>query len=79
MAQAAGKTPFRLADDITTGWRRFVTDHQVTVIVTTINSQRVFHSQAKVNRAGASPLLPDLTVRKSLGDAGGIDDICESQ
>ena len=69
--QAAGKTPLQLAADITTGLKKFVTDPQVTVIVTTINSQRVF-ILGEVNRAGAYPLLPDMTVLQALSSAGGF-------
>jgi len=69
--QAAGKTPLQLAADITTGLKKFVTDPQVTVIVTTINSQRVY-ILGEVNRAGAYPLLPDMTVLQALSSAGGF-------
>jgi polysaccharide export outer membrane protein len=69
--QAAGKTPLQLAADITTGLKKFVTDPQVTVIVTTINSQRVF-ILGEVNRAGAYPLLPNMTVLQALSSAGGF-------
>jgi polysaccharide export outer membrane protein len=69
--QAAGKTPLQLAADITAGLKKFVTDPQVTVIVTTINSQRVF-ILGEVNRAGAYPLLPDMTVLQALSSAGGF-------
>lgn len=55
--QAAGLTPTQLADQITTSLKKFVTDPQVTVIVTQINSQRVY-ILGEVNRAGAYPLLP---------------------
>src|SRR5215469_9790303 len=40
--QAAGRTPLQLAADITAELKKFVADPQVTVIVTTINSQRVY-------------------------------------
>ena len=40
--RAAGLTPNQLAAQITTSLKRFVTDPQVTVIVTQINSQRVY-------------------------------------
>ena len=56
--QAAGLTPLQLAADITAGLKKFVTDPQVTVIVTTINSQRVY-ILGEVTRAGAYPLLPE--------------------
>lgn len=69
--QAAGRTPLQLAADITAGLKKFVTDPQVTVIVTTINSQRVF-ILGEVNRAGAYPLLPDMTVLQALSSAGGF-------
>ena len=69
--QAAGKTPLQLSADITAGLKKFVTDPQVTVIVTTINSQRVF-ILGEVNRAGAYPLLPNMTVLQALSSAGGF-------
>ena len=69
--QAAGKTPLQLAADITAGLKKFVTDPQVTVIVTTINSQRVY-ILGEVNRAGAYPLLPEMTVLQALSSAGGF-------
>src|SRR5579864_1089663 len=69
--QAAGKTPLQLATDITAGLKKFVTDPQVTVIVATINSQRVY-ILGEVNRAGAYPLLPNMTVLQALSSAGGF-------
>ena len=69
--QAAGLTPTQLALHITESLRKFVTDPQVTVIVTQINSQRVY-ILGEVNRAGAYPLLPDMTVLQALSSAGGF-------
>jgi polysaccharide biosynthesis/export protein len=69
--QAAGLTPTQLADEITTSLKKFVTDPQVTVIVTQINSQRVY-IMGEVTRAGAYPLLPDMTVLQALSSAGGF-------
>jgi polysaccharide export outer membrane protein len=69
--QAAGRTPLQLAADITAGLKKFVTDPQVTVIVMTINSQRVF-ILGEVSRAGAYPLLPNMTVLQALSSAGGF-------
>ena len=48
-----------------------MTDPQVTVIVTTINSQRVY-ILGEVTRAGAYPLLPNMTVLQALSSAGGF-------
>jgi polysaccharide export outer membrane protein len=69
--QAAGLTPLQLAGQITNGLRKFVNEPQVTVIVTQINSQRVY-LLGEVNRAGAYPLLPQMTILQALSSAGGF-------
>jgi polysaccharide biosynthesis/export protein len=69
--QAAGLTPTQLAAQITESLRKFVTNPQVTVIVTAINSQRIY-ILGEVNRAGAYPLLPNMTVLQGLSSAGGF-------
>ena len=69
--QAAGLTPTQLAAQITESLKKFVTDPQVTVIVTQINSQRIY-ILGEVARAGAYPLLPDMTVLQGLSSAGGF-------
>jgi polysaccharide biosynthesis/export protein len=69
--QAAGLTPSQLAAQITTNLKKFVTAPQVTVIVTAINSQRVFII-GEVLRPGAFPLLPGMTVLQALSSAGGF-------
>jgi polysaccharide biosynthesis/export protein len=69
--RAAGLTPNQLAAQITTSLKKFVTDPQVTVIVTQINSQRVY-ILGEVTRTGAYPLLPDETVLQALSSAGGF-------
>ena len=69
--QAAGLTPLQLAGQITNGLRKFVNEPQVTVIVTQINSQRVY-ILGEVSRAGAYPLLPQMTILQALSSAGGF-------
>src|SRR5271167_5099804 len=69
--QAAGLTPTQLAAQITESLKKFVTSPQVTVIVTTINSQRVY-ILGEVTRPGAYPLLPNMTVLQALSSAGGF-------
>jgi len=69
--QAAGLTPTQLAEKIKTDLTKFVTDPQVTVIVAQINSQRVY-IMGEVGRAGAYPLLPDMTFLQALSSAGGF-------
>ena len=69
--QAAGLTPTQLAEHLTNDLKKFVTDPQVTVIVAQINSQRVY-ILGEVNRAGAYPLLPEMTILQALSSAGGF-------
>lgn len=69
--QAAGLTPTQLAEQITTSLKKFVTGPQVTVIVSQINSQRIY-LMGEVTRAGAYPLLPGMTVLQGLSSGGGF-------
>jgi polysaccharide export outer membrane protein len=69
--QAAGLTPTQLAAQITESLKKFVTNPQVTVIISQINSQRIY-ILGEVNRAGAYPLLPNMTVLQGLSSAGGF-------
>ena len=69
--QAAGLTPTQLSEEITTELKKFITDPQVTVIVTEINSQRVY-ILGEMTRPGAYPLLPGMTVLQALSSAGGF-------
>ena len=61
--QAAGLTPTQLAAQITESLKKFVTNPQVTVIISQINSQRIY-ILGEVTRAGAYPLLPNMTCCK---------------
>jgi polysaccharide biosynthesis/export protein len=69
--QAAGLTPMQLGAQITASLKKFVTDPQVTIIVTAINSQRIY-ILGEVGRPGAFPLLPNMTVLEALTSAGGF-------
>ena len=69
--QAAELTPMQLALSITEKLKKFIAEPQVTVIVTGINSRR-FYIVGEMNRAGAFPLLPNMTVLQALSSAGGF-------
>ena len=69
--QAAGMSPQQLAGSVTDKLRKYFNEPQVTVIVTAINSQRVF-VVGEVLRAGAYPLIPGMTVLQALSSAGGF-------
>jgi polysaccharide biosynthesis/export protein len=76
--QAAGLTPTELANNIATSLKKFVTNPQVTVIVTEINSQRIY-ILGEVSRAGAYPLLPGMTVLQAISSAGGLGDFANNK
>src|SRR5438552_8471545 len=69
--QAAGLTPSQLTVQITAGLNKFMNNPQVTVIVSQINSQRIY-LLGEVARPGAFALLPGMTVLQALSDAGGL-------
>jgi polysaccharide export outer membrane protein len=66
---AAGLTPLQLKDSITEKLKKFIADPRVTVVVTAMNSQRVFVS-GEVLHSGPIPLLPHMTVLQALSQAG---------
>src|SRR5271156_1056 len=76
--QAAGLTPSQLAEQITTSLKKFVTDPQVTVIVSAINSQRVY-ILGEVTRPGAYPMLPGMNVLQGLSSAGGFTQFAKTK
>jgi len=69
--QAAGLTPNQLAAHITQGLTEFIAGPDVTVIVTTTNSQRIY-IVGEMMRPGTYPLSPGMTVLQALSNAGGF-------
>jgi len=67
--QAAGLTPMQLKDSITSKLKKYLADPRVTVVVTTINSQRVYVT-GEVLHTGPITLVPDMTVLQALASAG---------
>jgi polysaccharide biosynthesis/export protein len=76
--QAAGLTPSQLAAQITVSLKKYVTSPQVTVIVATINSQRVYII-GEVLRPGAFPMLPGMNVLQGLSSAGGFTQFAKTK
>lgn len=66
---AAGLTPLQLKDSITEKLKKFIADPRVTVVVTAMNSQRVFVS-GEVVHSGPIQLLPHMTILQALSQAG---------
>lgn len=67
--QAAGLTPKQLAGSITEKLKKYVADPRVTVVVTAINSKRIFIN-GEVLHPGPMPMLPSMTVMQALSSAG---------
>jgi polysaccharide biosynthesis/export protein len=66
---AAGLTPLQLKDSITEKLKKYIADPRVTVVVTAMNSQRVFVT-GEVTHSGPMTLLPHMTVLQALSQAG---------
>jgi polysaccharide export outer membrane protein len=66
---AAGLTPLQLKDSITEKLKKFIADPRVTVVVTAMNSRRIFVS-GEVVHTGPMTLLPHMTMLQALSQAG---------
>ena len=66
---AAGLTPSQLAVSITDKLKKYIADPHVTVVVTAMNSRRVFVT-GEVLHTGPIALLPHMTVLQALSSAG---------
>jgi polysaccharide biosynthesis/export protein len=69
--QAAGLTPMQLQTNLRDALKKFMSDPQVTVIVTQINSQRIY-VLGEVAHPGAFLMLPHMNVLQALSTAGGF-------
>ena len=67
--QASGLTPMQLAASITEKLKKYIADPRVTVVVTAMNSRRIFVT-GEVIHTGAMPLLPHMTMLQALSAAG---------
>jgi len=67
---AAGKTPSQLADDIATRLKKYIEEPRVTVVVTGMNSRRVF-ILGEVNHPGPIGMSANMTVLQAISAAGG--------
>jgi polysaccharide export outer membrane protein len=67
--QAAGLTPMQLAAVITEKLKKYLADPRVTVVVTAMNSQRIFVI-GEVLHTGPMTLLPNMNVLQALAASG---------
>jgi polysaccharide biosynthesis/export protein len=69
--QAAGLTPTQLSSEISERLRKVLLNPQVTVIVTQMNSQRIY-IVGQITHGGSFPLEPNMTAVQALSNAGGF-------
>jgi polysaccharide export outer membrane protein len=67
--QAAGLTPLQLKDSIKEKLKKYISDPRVTVVVTAMNSRRIFVT-GEVTHTGTMALLPNMTMLQALASAG---------
>jgi polysaccharide biosynthesis/export protein len=67
--QAAGLTPMALAGSVREKLKKYIADPRVTVVVTAMNSRRIFVT-GEVTHSGAMALLPSMTVLQAISAAG---------
>ena len=66
---AAGLTPSQLADSITVRLKKYISDPHVTVVVTAMNSQKIY-ILGEVLHPGTTLLQPNMTVLQALASSG---------
>ncbi|HKO03529.1 MAG TPA: polysaccharide biosynthesis/export family protein [Candidatus Acidoferrales bacterium] len=69
--QAAGLTPQQLAASIREGLKKYMSEPEVTVIVSAVNSRRVY-VMGEVSHPGVVPLLHGMTVLQALASSGSF-------
>ena len=67
--QAAGLTPQQLANSVTEKLKKYIADPRVTVVVTQINSKRVY-MVGEVLHPGPMSMVANMTVLQALSSAG---------
>ena len=67
---AAGKTPMQLGADITEKAKKFIQEPSVTVVVTAVNSQKIF-LVGEVGKVGPIALTPGMSPLQAIATAGG--------
>lgn len=69
--RAAGLTPMQLGSNLALQLKKYVQDPLVTVLVTQVNSQRIF-LVGEVGHVGAVPITPGMTPLQAIAAGGGL-------
>jgi polysaccharide export outer membrane protein len=76
--QASGQTPLQLEKLLAAKLQSFISEPEVTVIVTEIKSQK-FNILGMINKSGTFPLTSSLTVLDAIALAGGFRDFAKQK
>lgn len=76
--QAAGLTPLRLADQITTKLKKYVQDPNVSVVVSSIHSKMIYLI-GEVGKTGPIEMSPDMTLLEAISSAGGLSEFANKK
>ena len=76
--QAAGRTPLALEQEIASKLKSYISEPEVTVMVTQINSQK-FNILGQVTKPGSYPLTNSATVLDAIALAGGFRDFAKKK
>ena len=76
--QAAGMTPMQLAADISQRLKKYVQDPIVSVVVLSVNSQRIFMI-GEVGHVGALAMTAGMTPLQAIAAAGGLSPFAHSK
>lgn len=76
--KAAGKTPMQLADDITVKLKKYIQDPNVSVVVMSVTSQRIFVI-GEAGHAGPIAMTPGMTALQAISAAGGLSPFAKSK
>ncbi len=71
--KASGKTPLQLADDISTKLRKFIQDPNVTIVLNSMISKKVYLI-GEVAKTGPIEMTPGMTVLQAIATAGGLSE-----
>ena len=75
---AAGRTPMQLATEITSRLKKYVQDPNVSVVVTGVNSHRIY-LVGEVGHVGPIPLTAGMSPLQAIAAAGGLSPFANSK
>src|SRR5260370_30560487 len=75
---AAGLTPMQLGKNISNRLKKYIQDPSVSVVVTAVNSQRIFVI-GEVGKVGPLMLSPGMTPLQAISAAGGLGTFANSK